>query len=166
MSQPEILHRPSPRVTDRYTNLSDLLDIAVGRDVGLTLYRTALGWQSITVITRSSGPIALTGTATNTGGALGSWNPPTTPIIITSSVLYVQNPSAGVANVNIGVAANTTTSSNTLGATLNTSTANTVAANLAPAAPVLLAAGNCVTASSTFNTTGFTGTLYLEYIQP
>ena len=166
MSQPEILHRPSPRLTDRYTNLSDLLDIAVGRDVGLVLYRSSLGWQSVTLTTRAAPPIALTGTTCTAGGALGSWNPPTSPIIITSSVLYVQNPSAGVANVNIGVAANTVTSSNTLGATLNTSTANTVAANLAPAAPVLLVGTNCVTVSSGFNTAGFTGTLYLEYIQP
>jgi hypothetical protein len=117
--------------------------------------------------------VALTATTATTGGAVGSWTPPEgAPVMITRAWIYVATKSTGAATVDVGVAANATTSNDTLidGADVGTAS-NVVKDNISDASTnglsrALLTGVQYVTFTGLADTTGMVATGFVEYLKP
>jgi hypothetical protein len=119
--------------------------------------------------------VPLTGNALFAGGEIAAVaNPEGASLMILRTYLYVKTPSTGAANISIGVAANATTSAtdaiNALaingaitgkvynGNTIQGTTKTEVSV------PAVWTADKFVTCTGSADSSGFTGTLYIEYI--
>lgn len=108
-------------------------------------------------------------TTTTAGGALSIPNPEGVDVIITRAVLYIPTPSAGAATVDLGVAANGTTSADNLIDGVSVAAAG-VFDNLNQAgtngkATRIWGASQYVTATASATLAGIVGYLYLEYLR-
>ncbi len=116
--------------------------------------------------------IPLTATTATGGGAVVAWTPPEDgPIFITRAILATTTKSTGAATLNVGVAANATTSASNLMTAADVGTAtiaydNIVNASTSGKAFLLLPAGSYVTATGSASTAGLVGNLYVEYVKP
>lgn len=108
-------------------------------------------------------------TTTTAGGAAAIANPEGVDLIITRAVLYIPTASAGAATVDVGVAANGTTSADNLidgvsvaatGAKDNISDAGTNGK-----ARQVWGASQYVTATASATLAGMVGYLYIEYLR-
>jgi hypothetical protein len=116
--------------------------------------------------------IALTGNALFAGGEVGAvLNPEGVPLIVQDVKLYVDTPSTGAANLNVGLAANATTSANDLISALAVNGAITgkayhgMTALAAKDEAKVWAAGYYITATGSASTAGFAGRLFVQYIR-
>lgn len=115
--------------------------------------------------------IPLTGAALFAGGEVAAQlNPEGVPLIITDAKLYVDTPSTGAANLNVGIAANATTSDTDM---INALAVNGAITGLAYHAMTALAAKGAaqvwgateyITATGSASTAGFVGRLFVSYI--
>ena len=124
------------------------------------------GWMSI----------ALAGVVAATGGAIASVaNPEGVSVLITRSILYVATPSTGVANVNVGVGATATTDATDMinalaingaitGKYYNASTIQGTT-KTEVSAPAVWTATTFVNVTGSADSSGFVGTLYIEYLR-
>lgn len=116
--------------------------------------------------------IPLTGVAATTGGAIASVaNPEGAPLIITDVKVFVDTPSTGGANLNVGIAAD--------GVTSDTDLINALAVNGAITGKAyhgmtaLAAKGEAqvwgvtefITATGSASTAGFVGRLFVKYVR-
>ena len=116
--------------------------------------------------------IPLTGNALFAGGEIGAQlNPEGVPLIITDVKIYVDTPSTGVANINVGIAANATTSDTDM---INALAINGVISGKAYHGMTALAAKGeaqvwgatqYITATGSADSSGFTGRLFVQYIR-
>lgn len=116
--------------------------------------------------------IPLTGAALFAGGEIASVaNPEGVPLIITDVKLYVDTPSTGGANINVGVAANGSTSDTDL---INALAINGVITGKAYHGMTALAAKDeakvwgtteYITATGSADSSGFAGRLFVKYIR-
>jgi hypothetical protein len=116
--------------------------------------------------------IPLTGVASTDGGAVGATlNPEGVPVIITDVKLYVDTPSTGAANLNVGIAANGTTSDTDMINALAVNGAITgvayhgMTALAAKGAAQVWGATEYITATGSASTAGFVGRLFVQYIR-
>lgn len=120
--------------------------------------------------------IPVTGTTSTTGGAMASFaNPEGQTIYILRSYLVVTTASAGAANISIGIAADGVTSATDMinalainGAiTTKIYNGNTIQATTKTevSAPAAWTSSKYVTCTGSADSTGFTGTLFIEYIR-
>lgn len=115
--------------------------------------------------------IPLTGAALFAGGEVAAQlNPEGVPLIITDAKLYVDTPSTGAANLNVGIAANATTSDTDM---INALAVNGVITGKAYHGMTALAAKGeaqvwgateYITATGSASTAGFVGRLFVSYI--
>ena len=109
-------------------------------------------------------------TGTTAGGAASIANPENATLIITRVIVYTTAPSTGAATLDIGVAANGTTSSDTLLDGISVATAAKVADNINDAgtngkARQTWGASQFVTATASATLAGLVGYLYIEYLR-
>ena len=116
--------------------------------------------------------ISLTGAALFAGGEVAAClNPEGVPLIITDVKLYVDTPSTGAANLNVGIAANGTTSDTDMINALAVNGAITgvayhgMTALAAKGAAQVWGATEYITATGSASTAGFTGRLFVQYIR-
>jgi hypothetical protein len=116
--------------------------------------------------------IPLTGAALFAGGEVAAClNPEGVPLIITDVKLYVDTPSTGAANLNVGIAANATTSDTDMINALAVNGAITgvayhgMTALAAKGAAQVWGATEYITATGSASTAGFTGRLFVQYIR-
>lgn len=116
------------------------------------------------------GSFTLTGTATTTGGAIGSWaNPEGQTIIIMSCVANITTKATvGTPGLDLGPAADATTSNDTLidGKDIGTAAGcfnNTDDQGTNGKVSQQMTSGQYVTASSSASTAGAVGTCYITY---
>lgn len=116
--------------------------------------------------------IPLTGAALFAGGEVaGVRNPEGVPLIITDVKLYVDTPSTGAANLNVGIAANATTSDTDMINALAVNGAITgkayhgMTALAAKGEAQVWGATEYITATGSASTAGFTGRLFVGYIR-
>lgn len=116
--------------------------------------------------------IPLSGAALFAGGEIGSLlNPEGVPLIITDVKLYVATPSTGGANINCGIAANATTSDTDMINALAINGAITgkayhgMTALAAKGEAQVWGATEYITATGSADSTGFAGTLFVQYIR-
>lgn len=120
--------------------------------------------------------VPVTGTTAATGGAMCSVaNPEGQTVYILRSYLVVTTPSTGAANISVGVAADGATSANDMinalainGAIANKIyNGNTIQATTKTevSAPAAWTSDKYVTCTGSADSSGFTGTLYVEYIR-
>jgi hypothetical protein len=116
--------------------------------------------------------IPLTGAALFAGGEVAAClNPEGVPLIITDVKLYVDTPSAGAANLNVGIAANGTTSDTDMINALAVNGAITgvayhgMTALAAKGAAQVWGATEYITATGSASTAGFAGRLFVQYIR-
>jgi hypothetical protein len=115
--------------------------------------------------------ITLTGVVAITGGAVGSAvNPVSGSIMITRAILRTTAFSTGAANLDIGIAANATTSNDTLLDGIAVGTAVKVADNINDAgtngkARQLMTTGQYITVTGSADSSGLAGKLYVEYFE-
>lgn len=116
--------------------------------------------------------IPLTGNTLFAGGELGAvLNPEGVPLIIQDVKLYVDTPSTGGANINVGIAANATTSDTDMINALAINGAITgkayhgMTALAAKGEAQVWGATEYVTATASADSTGFAGRLYIQYIR-
>jgi len=114
--------------------------------------------------------VALTAATDNTAGAVASIaNPEGAAVLITRAVIYTTTASTGAATLDIGVAANGSTSSDTLFDGLDVNAAAGVFDNVDDQGTngkqgQYLAAGKWITGSATNSkATGLAGTYYITY---
>lgn len=124
------------------------------------------GWMSI----------PLTGVVAATGGAIASVaNQEGVTVLITRSILYVATPSTGAANVNVGVGATATTDATDMinalaingaitGKYYNASTIQGTT-KTEVSAPAVWTATTFVNVTGSADSSGFVGTLYIEYLR-
>ena len=140
------------------------------------LYFSGNSDQAVTVaatgtLMTATAVVTLTGTATTTGGAIGSWTPPQGgPVIITGLQVYVSANSTGAALLNAGTAASATTSSvNMINAQNLAAAANTVilgGTGTSAVTGIALTTNQAVTFSAGANSAGFSGKAYITYVKP
>ncbi len=134
--------------------------------------------MTIAIDSKGKGTLAirLTGSAAVTNGGLGAYkNPEGVDVIILRTTWYVKTPSAGAANVGIGVAADGTTKATDI---LNDLAGNGAIAgkvynghamqNIAKteiAAPAVWSADKYITFTGSADTTGLDAELYVEYVR-
>lgn len=116
--------------------------------------------------------IPLTGVAATTGGAIASVaNPEGVPLIIEDVKLYVDTPSTGAANINVGLAAAATTDDTDM---INALAINGSITGKAYHGMTALAAkgeaqvwgtSQFLTATGSATSVGFAGRLYVRYIR-
>lgn len=116
--------------------------------------------------------IPLTGAALFAGGEVAAQlNPEGVPLIIVDVKLYVDTPSTGAANLNVGIAANATTSDTDM---INALAVNGAITGLAYHGMTALAAKGAaqvwgateyITATGSASTAGFAGRLFVQYIR-
>jgi hypothetical protein len=134
--------------------------------------------MSATINTTQKGflSIALTGAAAATGGGIGSIaNPEGGSVRILRSYLHVDTPSTGAANISVGIGAAATTAATDMinALAINGSIAaktyngNTIQATTKTevAAPALWTADKFLNISGSADSSGFVGTLYVEYVR-
>ena len=116
--------------------------------------------------------IPLTGAALFAGGEVAAClNPEGVPLIITDVKLYVDTPSTGAANLNVGIAANGTTSDTDMINALAVNGAITgvayhgMTALAAKGAAQVWGATEYITATGSASTAGFVGRLFVQYIR-
>lgn len=115
--------------------------------------------------------IPLVGNALFAGGEIGAVkNPEGVPVIITDAKIYVDTPSTGGANINVGIAANGTTSDTDM---INALAINGAITGKAYHAMTALAAKGeaqvwgateYITATGSADSSGFKGRLFVKYI--
>lgn len=120
--------------------------------------------------------IALTGETSTAGGGIASFaNPEGVDVLILRSYLYVGTPSTGAANISVGVGAAATTSATDMinalaingsiagkyynGNTIQTTTKTEVTA------PAVWESDEYLNITGSADSSGFVGTLYVEYIR-
>lgn len=116
--------------------------------------------------------ILLTGATLFAGGEVAAVaNPEGVPLIITDVKIFVDTPSTGAANLNVGLAANATTSDTDM---INALAVNGAITGLAYHGMTALAAKGAaqvwgttqyLTATGSADTTGFAGRLFVQYIR-
>ena len=116
--------------------------------------------------------IPLTGALLFAGGEVAAFaNPEGVPLIITDVKIYVDTPSTGAADLNVGLAANATTSDTDL---INALAVNGAITGLAYHGMTALAAKGAaqvwgttqyLTATGSASTVGFAGRLFVQYIR-
>ncbi len=116
--------------------------------------------------------IPLTGATLFAGGEIGSLlNPEGVPLIIQDVKIYVDTPSTGGANINVGIAANGTTSDTDMINALAINGAITgkayhgMTALAAKGEAQVWGATEYITATGSADSTGFTGRLFVQYIR-
>lgn len=116
--------------------------------------------------------IPLTGVAATTGGAVGAaLNPEGVPLIITDVKLYVDTPSTGAANLNVGIAADAVTSDTDMINALAVNGSITgyayhgMTALAAKGQAQVWGAAEYITATGSASTAGFKGRLFVKYIR-
>lgn len=114
--------------------------------------------------------LALVGQATPSNGGAGSIaNPEGRDLIVTKVTLRVVTPSAGAANVNVGVGASGANNSNLISALAISGAITGLAYNgLNPAANaqhMVWGAGQVLNATVSAASADFRGTVYVEYLQ-
>ncbi len=116
--------------------------------------------------------IPLTGNTLFAGGELGAvLNPEGVPLIIQDVKLYVTTPSTGGANINVGIAANATTSDTDMINALAINGAITgkayhgMTALAAKGEAQVWGATEYVTATASADSSGFVGKLFVQYIR-
>lgn len=116
--------------------------------------------------------IPLTGAALFAGGEVAAvLNPEGVPVIITDVKLYVDTPSTGAANLNVGIAANGTTSDTDMINALAVNGAITgkayhgMTALAAKGEAQVWGATEYITATGSASTAGFAGRLFVQYIR-
>ena len=116
--------------------------------------------------------VPLTGALLFAGGEIaGVANPEGKPLIIVDCKIYVDTPSTGAANINVGIAAAATTSSTTLINALAINGAITglayhgMTALAAKGAAIVWAANQFLTATGSADSTGFTGRFLVTYLR-
>lgn len=116
--------------------------------------------------------IPLTGATLFAGGEIAAVaNPEGVPLVIVDVKLYVDTPSTGGANINVGLAANATTSDTDMinGLAIN----GAITGKAYHGMTALAAKGEAqvwgttqyITATGSANSTGFAGRLYVQYIR-
>jgi hypothetical protein len=116
--------------------------------------------------------IPLTGATLFAGGEIGAQlNPEGVPLIIVDVKIYVDTPSTGAANINVGIAANGTTSDTDM---INALAINGAITGKAYHGMTALAAKGeaqvwgttqYITATGSADSSGFTGRLFVQYIR-
>ncbi len=142
------------------------------------------GFDQIVPIERIIGPYSFTGeTSTAGGGVLRAPISATNlglgllqflddaPVIITEVIVYVSTVSTGAATVDIGIAANASTSSDNLLDGLDVHTATGVFSNVVNGGSngkplVLASAGNYLTITGSADTTGLVAEIWVKYLVP
>jgi hypothetical protein len=116
--------------------------------------------------------IPLAGAALFAGGEIGSLlNPEGVPLIITDVKLYVDTPSTGGANINVGIAANATTSDTDMINALAINGAITgkayhgMTALAAKGEAQVWGATEYITATGSADSSGFAGSLFVHYVR-
>lgn len=116
--------------------------------------------------------IPLTGVVAATGGAIASvLNPEGVPLIIVDVKIYVDTPSTGGANINVGINASATTSDTDMINALAINGAITglayhgMTALAAKGAAQVWGAAEYITATGSASSTGFAGRLFVQYIR-
>lgn len=116
--------------------------------------------------------IPLVGAATFAGGEIGFVrNPEGVPLILTDVKIYIEAPSTGAANINVGVNASPAASDADLISALAINGAvaglayHGMAALVAKGAMQVWAATDYITATGSADSTGFRGRLYVSYIR-
>jgi hypothetical protein len=116
--------------------------------------------------------IPLTGALLFAGGEIAAVaNPEGKPLIIVDVKIYVDTPSTGAANINVGIAANGTTSNTGLINALAINGAITgkayhgMTALAAKAEGLVWGATQFITATGSASSVGFKGRLFVEYIR-
>lgn len=116
--------------------------------------------------------IPLLGATAFAAGELGSVrNPEGVPLILTDVKLYVEAPSTGAANINVGINASPTAPDADLIAALAINGAiggtayHGIPAFVAKGAVQVWGTAEYITASATADSTGFRGRLYISYIR-
>jgi hypothetical protein len=116
--------------------------------------------------------IPLAGAALFAGGEIGAVkNPEGVPLIITDVKIYVDTPSTGAANINVGIAANGTTSDTDMINALAINGAITglayhgMTALAAKGAAQVWGASEYITATGSADSSGFAGRLFVQYIR-
>lgn len=113
--------------------------------------------------------IQLAATATVSGGELGAFQPPGGALAaIERVVILVTTASTGAANVNVGIAANATTSNSSLIAATSVHTSGAVIdSNTTTSAIALVCpAGDYVTFTNSASTVGLVAQAWIEYLMP
>lgn len=128
----------------------------------------------MTTTTFASGyiEIPLTGALLFAGGEIAAVaNPEGTPLIICDVKLFVDTPSTGAANINVGIAANGTTSATTLINALAINGAITgkayhgMTALAAKGEAVVWGTTQYLTATGSASSVGFVGSLFISYVR-
>ena len=116
--------------------------------------------------------IPLAGAALFAGGEVGTLlNPEGVPLIIVDVKLYVDTPSTGAANLNVGIAVNATTSDTDMINALAVNGAITgkayhgMTALAAKGEAQVWGASEYITATGSASTAGFVGRLFVQYIR-
>ena len=126
----------------------------------------------MTATTYTSGYLAipLTGALLFAGGEVASvLNPEGVPLVITDVKILVTTPSTGAATLSVGIAAAATTSDNDMIDALDINGAaagsayHGMTALAAKGAAQVWGATEYITATGSADTTGFVGTLYVQY---
>ena len=116
--------------------------------------------------------VPLVGAALFAGGEIAAVaNPEGAPLIITDVKIYVDTPSTGGANINVGIAANATTSDTNMINALAINGAITgkayhgMTALAAKGEAQVWGATEYVTATASADSSGFTGRLFIKYVR-
>ena len=116
--------------------------------------------------------VPLVGAALFAGGEIAAVaNPEGAPLIITDVKIYVDTPSTGGANINVGIAANATTSDTDMINALAINGAITgkayhgMTALAAKGEAQVWGATEYVTATASADSSGFTGRLFIKYVR-
>lgn len=160
---------------DRYTSalsgtVMDYLNGAAGAGTNLqTLATQGAGKAPLWVSTPIVARVTLTGTASTSGGAIASWTSGAGAPIVDRVVIVTTTKSTGAANISVGVAANSTTSSSNLIDTLDVGTATVATDNIngagasGKAVQYMSAPSSYVTVTGSASTAGLVGTMYITY---
>ena len=128
----------------------------------------------MTTTTYKSGclEILLTGLVATTGGGIASvLNPEGVPLIIVDVKIYVDTPSTGGANINVGINASAVTSDTDMinGLAINGGITgyayHGMTALAAKGAAQVWGATEYITATGSADSSGFTGRLFVQYIR-
>lgn len=128
----------------------------------------------MTTATYKSGflEIPLTGLVATDGGGIASvLNPEGVPLIIVDAKIYVDTPSTGGANINVGINASATTSDTDMINALAINGAITgkayhgMTALAAKGEAQVWGAAEYITATGSADSSGFTGRLFVQYIR-
>lgn len=157
-------------------SLSDLFDLNFGSDGGSIIIRDDKWWQGLQAFTSPVFPmiafVQITGVLATTGGAIASWHySGDLPVAITRVTFISSSVSTESAAVDIGTAADATTSSDNLIDGLDVNSAVVCADNITDKGSngksrQLLAVGEYITVTGSADTRGLNGAMYIEYLLP